>query len=142
MSMQPKQDDGITLLSQGITVQHAGPLPTAAEFAGYEKTCKGAAKIILNNFTQQAEHRRKCEQKQTEAAIESRREELRLAEKEINNQNELDKLSLHYGCFVMLVLIGGSFVFAWRGNNAMAIALLAAPLFKFVVDLFKPRSAR
>ncbi|GHT82864.1 hypothetical protein FACS1894137_02610 [Spirochaetia bacterium] len=44
-------------------VSYSGPLPTASEFAAYDKALAGAAERLLVMTEQQAEHRRKMDEK-------------------------------------------------------------------------------
>jgi uncharacterized membrane protein len=46
-----------------MAVQHAGPLPPATEFDGYERTSPGAASRILAMAEQDAEHLRDMERR-------------------------------------------------------------------------------
>lgn len=140
MSTQDRPNDSVAVVAHEITVQHSGPLPTANEFAGYERACKGAAKIILNDFIQQAAHRRECEKKQIDAQIEAQHEGLRLAEKSLAGEQSLTKLAVLFGFLVMLLLICGSFFFAYIGNNAVAITLVSVPLIKLIVGIFRSPS--
>jgi uncharacterized membrane protein len=54
---------------QEVSVSYQGPLPTSREFAGYEQTLPGAADRILAITEKEAEHRRKNQEKLTNAAI-------------------------------------------------------------------------
>jgi uncharacterized membrane protein len=44
-------------------VSYSGPLPTASEFAAYDKALPGAAERLLSMAEKQAEHRRKMDEK-------------------------------------------------------------------------------
>jgi uncharacterized membrane protein len=52
------------------SLMYSGPLPTSGEFNGYEQTLPGAANRILVLAEQEAEHRRKNEEKIIQHSIE------------------------------------------------------------------------
>jgi len=51
------------------SIAYHGPLPTSAEFSGYEQTLPGAADRILALAEKEAEHRRKNDDKLLEESI-------------------------------------------------------------------------
>lgn len=57
-----------SIQTKEIRVRSA-PLPTPEEFAGYEKTCPGAADRILKIAETQSQHRQQLEKKSVEAII-------------------------------------------------------------------------
>jgi uncharacterized membrane protein len=56
---------------QAVTqeVSYSGPLPTANEFAAYDKSLPGAAERLLSMAEKQAEHRRKMDEKIADKAF-------------------------------------------------------------------------
>jgi uncharacterized membrane protein len=56
-------DDKSQIQAVSQQISYSGPLPTASEFAGYDKTLPGAAERLLVMTEKQAEHRQKMDEK-------------------------------------------------------------------------------
>jgi uncharacterized membrane protein len=56
--LEPEQAEKVIRLLRRVAIekQHRGPLPTAEDFAGYEKAFPGAAKEILGMAIRQQSH--------------------------------------------------------------------------------------
>lgn len=140
--MQPRPDENSLAKPNAQFVLRAGPLPSPDELAGYEKVCPGAAEIILKNFVRQSEHRCELEKKQADSEIKINREAIRLTEKEIDNQDRMNKRTQFIGAVILFILVVLSAGFASFGNNVVALCFFGPAALKCLVDLLRPsRSA-
>jgi uncharacterized membrane protein len=59
--MSDKQDSQVPLQSVSQSIAISGPLPSSAEFAGYERALPGTAERILSMAEKEAAHRQEME---------------------------------------------------------------------------------
>ena len=108
------QEQQIQRVVTGMSITHSSPLPSASEFAGYEKAFPGAADRILTLAEKRAKHSQDMERKTTEASIDVRNKALQSDIDTKKAHTELDfslrKRMLRSNFIVLILLIIVPFV--------------------------------
>ena len=101
----PKPRELVSLIRSEI-VAFRGPLPPPEVLQRYEEICPGSAQMIMRNFDEQGQHRRKIE------------------ERVITDKGAAAKRGQWMGFVVVLTAIAVGAVFIWNGKPTEGLATI------------------
>ena len=105
---------------------HKGPLPSAQEFALYEKTWPGSADTILRMAETEQKHRHETES----AVIEAEREDSRAAHKE-------NMLAYKLAFFVVMTFLAAGFFLTYHGHDWVGGIMMGTSLVGVIGSFLK-----
>lgn len=106
-----------TVVRAQSQIQYQGPLPPAAQYAGYEQTLPGSAHRILAMAEDQAHHRQKLELYSAESERETQQAILRI-------WGRNSGWGLVAATVLGLAMIGGGIFLIWQGKSAEGLGTI------------------